>query len=86
MAELSTFNRTTMSGAAVGLDIYDTLDDFNNAGPFLTQSPVGWPGVNPSNWLRDPTTDNGAGAGVAGDGLCNGTEDCIFKDRLTGSY
>lgn len=87
MADTATFNRVTGAGASAGLDLYDTLDDYNlNGAIFLSETPGAWPPQNPANWLRDPVTDNGIGAGVLNDGLCNGTEDCIFKDRLTGIY
>jgi hypothetical protein len=38
--------------------------------------------VEANGWTRDPLSDNGAGGplGSAGDGLCNGTEDCVYKD------
>jgi hypothetical protein len=31
----------------------------------------------------DAASDNGDGGGTAGNGLCEGTEACVFKDRLT---
>jgi hypothetical protein len=38
------------------------------------------------NWTRDSASDNGLGGGVAGDGLCSGSEDCVYKDEITALY
>jgi hypothetical protein len=35
-------------------------------------------------WQRDPASDKGENGGVAGDGVCNGGEACIFIDHLSG--
>lgn len=83
MADTASFDRTTGTGALTGIDIYDTTDDYNNGLGFPTQNPAGWYQVTGSNWLRDSATDDGAGAGTAGNGLCEGSEVCIFTDRLT---
>ncbi len=37
-------------------------------------------------WTRDPFSDNGQGGGVAGDGQCNGKEDCVYVDNLGRSW
>lgn len=78
-------NTTLFDRNSDGLDIYDTIDDYNNGGAFPTQNNTGWDQATGANWLRESTSDNGVGSGgVAADGLCNGTEGCIFTDRLTG--
>jgi hypothetical protein len=86
-ADLTRFDRATGAGGIVGLDIYDTLDDFNGGGAFPSQVNTGWPIGGGSNWLRDPVSDTGDGAGgIASDGLCNGTEKCVYKDQTSGQY
>ena len=84
MADTSLFNRTTGTGALAGLDIFDTIDDYNNNSTFPTQNPGGWDQATGANWLRDSASDNGDGGGTVGDGICNGTEDCVQQDRITG--
>lgn len=42
--------------------------------------------VSLANWQRDATSDTGTGGGTASDGICNGTEDCVYKDRTSGSF
>ena len=84
MANTSLFNRTTGTGALAGLDIFDTIDDYNNNSTFPTQNPGGWDQATGANWLRDSASDNGDGGGTVGDGICNGTEDCVQQDRITG--
>ncbi len=82
MANTTTFNRTSGTGALAGVDIYDTIRDYNDGGAFPTQNPTGWFQANGGNWIMDPTLD--VGGGVAGDGICSGTEVCIYIDRITG--
>lgn len=38
--------------------------------------------VESNGWIRDPLSDTGVGGalGEAGDGLCNGKENCVYKD------
>ncbi len=38
--------------------------------------------VEANGWIRDPESDTGVGAalGEAGDGLCNGSEHCVYRD------
>lgn len=86
LVNTSLYNRTSGTGASSGVDEYDTIDDYNNGGSFPTQTP-GWDQVTSSVWLRYAASDTGSGSGgVAGDGLCNGTEACIFIDQVTGLY
>jgi hypothetical protein len=77
------YNRTTGDGALAGVDAYDTIDDFNGGGGFPTETPSGWVQATGANWIMDAASDNGDGGGTAGNGLCEGTEACVFKDRLT---
>lgn len=84
MANTAYFNRTTGTGASASIDSYDTIDDFNNAGAFPTQNNVGWDQATGVNWILDPANDTGVGGGVAADGICNGTEACVYKDQITG--
>jgi hypothetical protein len=89
MADMVTFDRSAGGGAATGVDPYDTVDDTNSSGAsyaFPTTNPTGWQQADGSNWLRDSTSDDGAGGGTAGNALCDGTEDCVYKDRLAGTY
>lgn len=82
MAITSVFDR---SGGAAGLDVYDTIDDYNNACAFPTQNPGSWFQQTGQSWLRDSVSDTGAGGGTT-TGTCDGTEDCVYKDQLTGLY
>ncbi len=86
MADTSVFDRSSGTAGAAGLDVYDTVEDTNNNAAFPTQNPGGWFQANGSNWTMDPTSDNGTGGGVAGDGICNGGEACVYIDNLTGIY
>jgi hypothetical protein len=55
MADTTTFNRTSGSGATAGVDIYDTIDDYNNAsGEFPTENPAGWTQATGENWVGNP--------------------------------
>jgi hypothetical protein len=84
MANTGNFNRTSGTGALSGVDVYDTIDDYNNGGAFPTQNPAGWYQATGANWLRNSVSDVGGGvSGVAGDGICNGSEACVYTDRLT---
>lgn len=87
MANTSIYDRTSGTSAVPGVDKYDTLDDHNdNGGSIPTQNPTGWNQATGANWLRDSVSDTGEGGGVALDGICNGSESCVYKDRLTGLY
>ena len=89
MATLTVFNRTTGTSANASTsvaDAYDTIDDFADNGSFPTNAPPGFGAVPGSNWLRDSVSDNGAGGGTASNGACEGTEDCVYQDRITGLY
>ena len=86
-SSLTTFNRGSGSGAdssSTAPDIYDSIDDSNNGGLFPTEFAPGFNVAAVANFLRDAASDNGAGGGTATDGFCNGSEECIFKDQLTG--
>ena len=50
MANTSFFNRTTGTGSAAGLDVYDTIDDANSNGSFPTQNNTGWDQATGANW------------------------------------
>ena len=84
MVDTTTFNRTSGTGALAGADIYDTVVDDNGGSSFPTVAPGGWDQATGANWLRDNLSDNGAGGGIANDHLCNGSEDCVYKDRISG--
>ena len=77
MADTASFNRTTGAGALAGVDIYDTIDDYNN-GTFPTQNPGGWDQATGVNWLRDSQSDTDS------DGTCDGIENCVYKDQNSG--
>lgn len=83
MANTTLFNRTTGTGSAAGLDIYDTIDDYNNGGTLPTQNNTGWDQPTGANWIMDSANDVGGGGGTSGDNLCSGTEACVFKDQIT---
>lgn len=74
----------TIAPAAAGNDVWDTMDDYANGGAFPTGFPTGWNQATGANWVMDTTNDTGSGGGVALDGLCNGSEACVFKDQVTG--
>ena len=85
MANTKTFNRTSGTSAADGVDLYDTIDDYNSNGAFPNQNPKGWDQATGANWLRDSVSDDGSGSsGIANDGLCNGGETCVYIDRISG--
>jgi hypothetical protein len=81
-SDLTRFNRTSGTGALAGIDIYDSIDDYNASGALPTQAPTAWPAWNATHWQRDAGSDDGAGGGTAGDGICNGGEDCVYADRI----
>lgn len=81
MANLTTFNRTTGTSANTSItvaDIYDTIDDGNNTGIFPIANPTGWAQSTGANWVMDTANDSNS------NGLCDGAEACVFKDRLSG--
>ena len=86
-ANLSVYNRMTGTSASSSgsiADFYDTVDDFNNslAGlPTLAFGPAPIPSI-----FRDLASDTGVGGGTASNGVCDGTEDCVYLDRTTGQY
>lgn len=84
LVQVATFDRQSGDGALTGADPYDTLDDGGASIP--TETPTGWYQPTGSNWVRDAASDNGAGGGVASNGLCDGTEECVYLDRITGIY
>jgi hypothetical protein len=81
-SNLPRFDRQSGAGALTGIDIYDSIDDYNGGGAFPAQGPVGWPVWNTTHWVRDAASDDGAGGGTADDGACNGSEDCVYADRI----
>jgi hypothetical protein len=83
MANIALFDRETGTGAIDGLDPFDTIDDYNDGGTFPTEAPAGWEQATTASWIMDSTYDNGDGGGVSGNGECDGTEACIFTDRIT---
>ena len=84
MAAVATYDRTAGTSASSGLDIYDTIDDKNGGGAFPTENPGGWTQATGQSWLRDSLSDNGAGGGAAANGACEGSEECVLKDRIAG--
>lgn len=92
MAHATTYDRSAGTASSAGVDVFDTVDDTNSNGVgfvFPTAAPSGWEQATGANWLRDSASDNGDGAGsggVASNSICDGTEDCVYVDRLTGSY
>jgi hypothetical protein len=79
---LASFDRAPLGT----IDFYDTIDDYNvNGTVYPTTTVAGW--YSPANtdvWQRDAASDTGVGGGVASNGACDGTEECIYIDRLTG--
>lgn len=89
MADASTYDRSSGTGASAGVDVFDTIDDTNSNGVgfvFPTAAPTGWVQATGANWLRDSLSDNGSGGGTGNNSTCDGTEECVYKDRLTGAY
>jgi hypothetical protein len=79
------FNRTSGTSATPGMDGYDTIDDAATPFPTANPFPDGPANGLGANWVRDSVTDIGGGSGgVASDGVCNGTESCIYIDNLSG--
>jgi hypothetical protein len=84
---IGAFNRTTGTAAAAGADIYDTIDDKANGGSYPTDAVTGFTAASSPMWLRDSRSDLGTGSGgVLNNSICDGTEECVYQDRLTGSY
>jgi hypothetical protein len=83
---VGSYDRITGTASTIGIDSYDTVDDYNNGGslPGSTISPY-WGPAPGLNWLRDEISDTGAGGGGLQDGTCNGTEICIYIDRVAGN-
>ncbi|MBC7658162.1 MAG: DUF1566 domain-containing protein, partial [Chitinophagaceae bacterium] len=84
-ANLTLFNRTTGTGASASTsvaDFYDNIDDYNNGGALPTDIPTGWSSSG-TIFLRDSLSDTGVGGGTASNGICDGTEPCVYKDRIT---
>jgi len=79
---IGSYNNST-APAVAGNDVWDTVDDYNNNGAFPTTAPSGWDQATGANWVMDSANDTGVGSGTASDGLCNGTEACVFKDQIT---
>lgn len=79
-ANTTLFNRTTGSGASATLDLFDSIDDSNNYGTFPPESISVAEETIETNWLRDPNSDTDL------DGTCNGVEDCVYLDRISGIY
>ncbi|RYF62239.1 MAG: hypothetical protein EOO39_30650, partial [Cytophagaceae bacterium] len=78
LAQLSSFNRTSGTGASSSTtvaDNYDLLDDFPT-GTIPSELPSGAQ-IAVNNWLRDSLSDSNA------NGLCDGVENCVYKDQLT---
>ncbi|RYZ52121.1 MAG: DUF1566 domain-containing protein, partial [Proteobacteria bacterium] len=81
MAKTSTYDRTG-SGSMVGADMYDTIND----SPKPSDTPAGFVTNIGANWIRDPASDGVGGGGTPNDGICNGTEVCVYKDRISGIF
>lgn len=84
MANTTLYDRTAGAGSQPGLDVYDTIDDHANNTGFPNQVPPGFTKASGSHWVRDAASDDGLAGGTAADGLCNGGETCLVKDRLSG--
>lgn len=77
MIDLSLYDRLP-----TGPDVYDTIDDFAGYHPVPTTNVPGFPSYDGPSFVRDPASDNGVG--VSDNGICDGGEDCVYLDRLTG--
>lgn len=86
MANTALFNRTNGTGALTGIDAFDTIDDYNNGGSFPTQNPSGWDQATGANWQRDSLSDTGTNGSGASNGICDGSEVCVYKDQFTGLF
>ncbi|RYZ91179.1 MAG: DUF1566 domain-containing protein [Proteobacteria bacterium] len=88
---LTIFNRVTGSGANSSTslsDAYDSIDDYNGGGgaSFPSNQSVGRVALV-ENFVRETSSDTGiGGGGVASNGICDGSEDCIYQDKQTGLY
>lgn len=91
-SNLNVYNRVvgTASSSDTSIpDPYDMIDDYafhatlNPTGTFPTGVPADqtW-FADVSSWLRDSLSD--VGGGGMGNGLCDGTEECVYLDRITG--
>ncbi len=82
-ANLTLFNRiagTASNSSTSVADVFDTIDDYNNGlGTVPAVFPAAFP-VPGSNWLRDSGSDTDT------NGACNGSEQCVYKDQITGQY
>jgi hypothetical protein len=89
LADLTQYNRNTgsFSNASGSVaDFYDTINDNGSSGVVAATAPTGFPNAPGASWLRDPNSDNGAGGGIAGNSICDGTEDCVYLDRIPQVY
>ena len=78
MASTTLYNRNTGTASNASLDIYDTIDDYNNNGTFPNQNPWPAPMISPGmNWVRDIQSDSDMS------NTCNGAEDCVYRDMVT---
>ena len=84
MAKTDLYDRMTPPYSSDGVDIYDTTDDHANVGTFPTENPPGFVQATGANWIREESTDDGRGNGIPSNGLCDGEELCLYRDRLTG--
>lgn len=83
LASLSVWDRSGIGSSVVGIDVNDTIDD--RATPFPTTAPAGFLSMDFSHFIRDALSDTGVGAGVALNGACDGTEECVYADLFTGN-
>lgn len=85
MANTGLFDRDSGTAGDVGLDVYDTLDDYNNNdGNLPGENNTGWVLLTTVHWRRDSASDTGAGGGIALNSECDGTEHCVYIDSYTG--
>lgn len=84
LADTSTFDRYSATGSISGLDLYDTIDDYNADGSFPSEVPSGFSPVSGSNWVRSFHGDDGSSGGVASNSICDGGEVCIYIDKISG--
>lgn len=79
-ARLSVYNRISGGGSDVSTtvpDFYDTLEDYTSTRNGNHPGPPG-ERIAGLNWLRDSASDSD------NDTTCNGAQECVYTDRITG--
>jgi hypothetical protein len=87
MANLTSWNRiagTDSNTSTTVADAFDTITDGHAT--FPTNEPTGLGPAPGSNIVRDSLSDDGNGGGTASNGICDGTESCVYHELVSDLY